>query len=174
MSVNEGGNGFSATASQSNRWDSQWPLNGWTYAVAVRASAGDSIKGQYTGTQSAVAKPQLAPAPANIRVQPTDAGITVTWDPPSGDFTDSIVEYNVIYWDWQADHCQFINGAAFKSSPAVITGLNPGTNYLVGVETWNANGQGFPALVNNAVPGAGTPPVPSGLTVDSKDPTTVR
>ncbi|KAF5126392.1 Protein sidekick-1 [Metarhizium anisopliae] len=174
VSINGGGNGFSATTSRWNRWDSQWPLDGWTYAVAVRASAGDSIKGHYTGTQSAVAKPQLAPAPANIQVQPTDSGITVTWDPPSGAFANSVVGYNVIYWDWAANRCQFINGAAFKSSPAVITGLDAGTNYLVAVETWNANGQGVPATVNNAVPGAGTPPVPGGLTVDSKDPTTVR
>ncbi|KHN98894.1 uncharacterized protein MAM_03356 [Metarhizium album ARSEF 1941] len=73
-SINGGGHGFSATTSQSNRWDSQWPLDGWTCAVAVRASAGDSIKAQYTGSQSAVAKPQLAPAPANIQVQPTNSG----------------------------------------------------------------------------------------------------
>lgn len=174
VSINGGGNGFSGTTSQFNRWDSQWPLAGWTYAVSVRASAGDAVKGDYTGSSSAVAAPELAPPPANINVEPTSDGFTVTWDPPSGDYTDSIVEYNVIYWDWNPYDCQYISGAAFKSSPAVITGLTPGTNYLIAPVTWNENGQGLPFIANNAVPGAGTPSVPTDIEVNSNDPTTVQ
>lgn len=174
VTINGGPNAWSATTSQSNRWDSQWSIDGWNYAVSVRASAGDGIKGPYTVSKTAVAKPQLAPPPDNINVKATAGGITVTWNPPTGAYSDSIVEYNVIYWDWKADHCQYISGAAFKSSPAVITNLTPGTNYLVAVVTWNKNGQGFPFSANNAVPGAGTPAVPSGLVVQSQDQTSVR
>lgn len=116
----------------------------------------------------------MAPPPSNVNVQPTDTGFTVTWDDPAGPYTDSIVEYNIIYWDWNPNDCQYIEGAAFTSSPAVIDGLTPGTNYLIAPVTWNANGQGLPAIANNAVPGAGTPPVPTDLEVNSNDPTTVQ
>lgn len=142
--------------------------------MSVRASAGDGIKGSYTGTKEAVAKPQLAPPPKNVKIKVSNEGFTATWDPPTGAYTDSIVEYNVLYWDWKPDHCQYITGAAFKNSPAVITGLSPGTNYLIAVVTWNKNGQGFPYNANNAVPGAGKPPVPGGLLVESQDKTSVR
>ncbi len=101
--------------------------------MSVRASAGDAIKGPYTDTKITVAKPQLAPPPDNINVKATAGGITVTWNPPTGAYSDSIAEYNIIYWDWKADHCQYIAGAAFTSSPAVITNLTLGTNYLVAV-----------------------------------------
>jgi hypothetical protein len=149
-------------------------MAGWSYAVSVRASAGDSIKGAYTATLTATAQPQLAPPPQNIKVTPTADGFTVSWDPPTGPYTDTIVEYNILYWDWEPNDCQYITGAAFKSSPATITGLTPGVNYLIAPVTWNANGQGLPGIANNAVPGAGTPAVPSNLLVNSNDPTTVQ
>lgn len=171
VTINGGPNAFSATSSENNRWDSQWSIDGWTYAVSVRASAGETIKGPYTATLSAVARPQLAPPPDNIRVVSGDSGMTVTWDPPHGPYSDSIVEYNVIFWDWAPDRCSFLNGAAFKSSPAVIKDLRPFTNYLVAVVTWNKNGQGFPAIVNNVVTNLGRPPVPDNLKVDSQDAT---
>ncbi|KAK1250099.1 hypothetical protein MKX08_010102 [Trichoderma sp. CBMAI-0020] len=174
LSINGGANTYSPTTTSYNRWDCQWPLAGWTYGVSVRASAGDTRKGAYTGTLSAVAQPQLAPPPENIVVTPTETGFTVTWDPPTGDYTDSIVEYNVLYWDWSPADCQYTSGAAFKSSPAVIEGLNPGTNYLITLVTWNKNGQGLPLIAQNAVPGAGTPAVPGAPSVDSIDPTTVH
>ncbi|KAK5242537.1 hypothetical protein LTR20_009968 [Exophiala xenobiotica] len=174
VSINGGGPANSPGLVQGNRWDSQWPMAGWSYAVSVRASAGDFIKGAYTATLTATAQPQLAPPPQNIKVTPTADGFTVSWDPPTGPYTDTIVEYNIVYWDWEPNDCQYITGAAFKSSPATITGLTPGVNYLIAPVTWNANGQGLPAIANNAVPGAGTPAVPSNLLVNSNDPTTVH
>lgn len=174
VSINGGANTYSPTTSSFNRWDSQWPLAGWTYAVAVCASAGNTIQGAYTSTLSAVAAPQLPDPPQNVNVEPTADGFTVTWDPPTGPTTGTIVEYNVIYWDWNPTDCQYIGGAAFTSSPAVITGLTPGANYLIAPVTWNENGQGLPLFANNAVPGAGTPSVPTNLQVNSNDPTTVQ
>ena len=157
-----------------NRWDSTWPVDGWVYTVSVRSSAGDVIKSDYTSPVSATAKPQLPPPPQNIVAQSTGDGMRVTWDPPTGGNTGSIVEYNVIYWDWEPDHCQYIAGAAFTSSPAVITGLVPGRNYDVWVVTWNQNGQSLPMGSYNVVPGAGTPPAPTGLQVRTIDPTSVQ
>ncbi|KAL6887012.1 carbohydrate esterase family 3 protein [Trichoderma evansii] len=174
VSINDGANTYSPTTRSFNRWDCQWPLDGWTYAVSVRASAGDNRKGDYTATLSALAHPQLAAPPENVVVTPTETGFTVTWDPPTGDYTDSIVEYNVLYWDWNPTDCQYISGAAFKSSKAVIEGLNPGTNYLIAPVTWNENGQGLPFIAQNAVPGVGTPAVPGAPSVNSNDPTTVQ
>ncbi|CAM1502206.1 Fc.00g041900.m01.CDS01 [Cosmosporella sp. VM-42] len=68
VSIN-GGVVESQEVSQFNRWDTQNPLEGWTYDVSVRASGGDFIKGEYTGTQTATSKPQLAPPPQNIKFQ---------------------------------------------------------------------------------------------------------
>ncbi|KAF4943841.1 hypothetical protein FGADI_13121 [Fusarium gaditjirri] len=156
------------------KWDSQWPLEGWTYSVSVRARYGDYSVGPYTSKLSAKATPKLSDPPQNVKVEPGADGFTVTWDPPTGPNTDSIVEYNILYWDWSPDDCEIITGAAFTSSPAVIKGLTPGRNYLIAPVTWNENGQGLPFFANNAVPGAGTPPVPSDLKILSTDPTTVH
>ncbi|KAG9506573.1 hypothetical protein J7337_000106 [Fusarium musae] len=152
----------------------QWPLEGWIYTVSVRARYGDYSVGPYSSKLSAKATPKLSDPPQNVKVEPAADGFTVTWDPPTGPNTDSIVEYNILYWDWNPDDCEFITGAAFTSSPAVIKGLTPGRNYLIAPVTWNENGQGLPFFANNAVPGAGTPPVPSDLKILSTDRTSVH
>lgn len=118
MSSIPGTTPFTSGTVQSNRYDQQWPLPNSTYAIYVRAIAGDRT-GPWTATQSAVAQPQTAPAPRNIQVNPTNTGITVTWDPPTGPWTDTITLYNVIVWDLDVQ-CDFIIGNAFKSSPAVM------------------------------------------------------
>ncbi|KAH7182078.1 hypothetical protein DER46DRAFT_670422 [Fusarium sp. MPI-SDFR-AT-0072] len=174
VSINGGANTYSPTTTLSNRWDSQWPLEGWTYTVSVRARYGDYSVGPYTSRLSAKATPKLSDPPQNVKVEPAAGGFTVTWDPPTGPNTDSIVEYNILYWDWNPDDYEIITDAAFTSSPAVIRGLTPGRNYLIAPVTWNENGQGLPFFANNAVPGAGTPPVPSDLKILSTDPTSVH
>src|SRR5689334_18584511 len=70
---------FSAGTVPTNRWDSQWPIDGWTYVVSVRASAGDNIKSAWTSSVSAVAVPALPPPPQNINVQSTGDGLSITW-----------------------------------------------------------------------------------------------
>lgn len=120
VSVNGGGGIFSPGTSQVNRWDCQWSLPGWQYSVRVQAACGDQT-GPWTSAQTATSQPQLAPPPENIVVTPTGDGFTVKWDPPTGDNTDNIVEYNIIYWDTTPSDCNFITGTAFKSSPAQIS-----------------------------------------------------
>lgn len=177
VSINGGGSGFSATSSQSNRWDSHWPVDGWDYAVSVRASSGDSRTGQYTLASSAKARPELPPPPQNIRVETSDApssGVTVSWDPPAGRFTEGILGYNVLVWDWEPRDGQYITGAAFRQSPARIPWLKDGTNYQISVVTWNHHGEGLPGRAPNVVPGKSKPTQPTGLTVDTIDATSVR
>lgn len=108
---------FSTGHVQTNRYDQGWPLKNGTYDIMVRASYGNTAQGQWTALGSAVAQPQTAPAPQNVMVHGTDTGVTITWDPPVGPFANNIIEYVVILWD-QDTPCAFINGFAFKSSPA--------------------------------------------------------
>ncbi|KAF7173946.1 hypothetical protein CNMCM5623_006165 [Aspergillus felis] len=164
---------FSSGSVSSNRWDATWPIDGWEYEVQVRASAGDTIKGDWTTTLTATAHPQTAEAPQNVIVSATTTGFDISWDPPIGPYSDSIIEYNVLYWDKDAD-CDFITGAAFTGTSAHIHSLITGHRYFVAVETWNAAGQGFPAVVRSVIPGAGTPPPPTDLKIIAADQTTVH
>ncbi|KAF8846483.1 hypothetical protein BDZ45DRAFT_457442 [Acephala macrosclerotiorum] len=127
----------------SNRWDARWPVAGFIYNVQVRASAGDAIKGDWTSVLSATANPLTAPGPLNVVVTPTATGFDVSWDPPTGEYTDSIIEYNIIYWD-KSGVCDYIGGAAFLESPVSINGFVVIDHYLVAPVTWNAAGGGFP------------------------------
>ncbi|KAB8217239.1 hypothetical protein BDV33DRAFT_232960 [Aspergillus novoparasiticus] len=164
---------FSSGSVSSNRWDATWPIDGWEYEVQVRASAGDTIKGDWTTTLTATAHPQTAEAPQNVIVSATTTGFDISWDPPTGSYSDSVIEYNVLYWDKDAE-CDFITGAAFTGTSAHINNLVAGHRYFVAVETWNAAGQGFPAVVRSVIPGAGTPPPPTDLKIIAADQTTVH
>ncbi|GMG05367.1 unnamed protein product [Aspergillus oryzae] len=57
---------------------------------------------------------------------------------------------------------------------AHIENLVAGHRYFVAVVTWNAAGQGFPAVVRSVIPGAGTPPPPTDLKIIVADQTTVH
>lgn len=139
----------------------------------MRASAGDTIKGDWTTTLTATAHPQTAEAPQNVIVSATTTGFDISWDPPTGSYSDSVIKYNVLYWDKDAE-CDFITGAAFTGTSAHIENLVAGHRYFVAVETWNAAGQGFPAVVRSVIPGAGTPPPPTDLKIIAADQTTVH
>ena len=171
MSRIDGVTQFSSGIVQSNRYDQQWSLANSSYSMYVRALAGNQ-QGAWTSVQSAIAQPQTAATPTNVFVNPTSGGVTVTWDKSVGPHSDSVILYNVITWDLDTD-CTFIIGNAFKQSPAVINGLNIGHRYLVAIEAWNANGEGFPMVAHNVVPGAGTPSIPTGFNLVSQDPTSV-
>ncbi|RMZ80034.1 hypothetical protein DV738_g2999, partial [Chaetothyriales sp. CBS 135597] len=159
VSINGGGPGFSGSATQFNRWDSHWPLEGWTYSVSVRACAGEHIKTDYTETLSADAKPELAPPPCNIHAEATEKGLVVTWDPPTGPYTDSIVEYNILYWEHNPKGPGWIASAAFTESPGVIPDLEPDKEYRIAMLTWNENGEGLPFHVEESVAGKVKPAV---------------
>ncbi|EFE38232.1 hypothetical protein TRV_07103 [Trichophyton verrucosum HKI 0517] len=164
---------FSAGSVPANRWDAHWTQDGWVYDVRVRASAGDTIKSDWTAVLSAKSTPKTAPAPVNVLVGATSTGFDVSWDPPTGPYTDSITQYEILYWD-KDEECAFITSASFLSSPARIKDLVPGHRYLVAPITWNAAGGGFPKIVNSVMVGRGTPPPPSSLEIYANDPTTIE
>lgn len=168
----EGFTDWSMGSTGTNRNDGTWILDNVTYSYQVRATRGDRTGG-WTDVRSVLAHPQTAPGPRNVKVTSTPTGFDISFDPPTGPFTDHIVEYNIIFWD-RDTHCAFITGAAFKSSPAHIDGLNPGHRYLVAPVTYNAAGGGIPEIVHDVMVGAGTPGTPSGFQVFSNDPTSVH
>lgn len=98
MSRTDGATDFTLGTVQANQYDQHWPLANSSYLMYVRSIAGSQV-GPWTQTLSAVAKPQTAPTPFSIFVNPTETGITITWDRPTGPYTDSIILYNVITWD---------------------------------------------------------------------------
>lgn len=69
----------------------------------MRASAGDTIKRAWTTTLTATAHPQTAEAPQNVIVSATTTGFDISWDPPTGSYRNSVIEYNVLYWDKDAE-----------------------------------------------------------------------
>ncbi|KAB8236592.1 uncharacterized protein BDW43DRAFT_323679 [Aspergillus alliaceus] len=141
--------------------------------TSVRASAGDNIKGGWTSVLSATTHPQTAAAPCNVLVKATTTGFDISWDPPTGAYTDSIIEYNILYWDKSVDYT-FITGGAFTGTSGHIDKLNSGHYYSIAIKMWNSASEGFPAIVTGVMPGAGTPSPPTDLKIFANDPTTVH
>lgn len=157
---------FSATSVNGPRWDSHWPLEGSVYTISVRAVAGQDRAGPWSPTVTVTAHPQLAPGPTNVNLVPTNDGFNLNWDPPTGPYTgDMISEYYVLFWD--TDSCDYLGGMAVTNSPVSIPAKG-GHHIFVAVITWNINGEGFPEILSNVMPGITTAPnTPSGLSVMS-------
>ena len=92
---------------------------------------------------SATAHPQLAAAPRNIVIKENDGGYLVSWDPPEGPNTDSIIQYSVLWHDHDIPGFFFGLGA-FVESPAQINEFEEGHRYMFMMLTWNAAGEGLP------------------------------
>ncbi|KAJ4155961.1 hypothetical protein LMH87_001181 [Akanthomyces muscarius] len=153
-----------------NRFDTHWPLDGYTYDIQVQSACGDGCAGDWTSVGSAVAKPQLASGPKNVEVSDGGSGtLHVTWDSSTGDYADSVSEYFVLTWD-QTQPCAWIGGYAYQGNSAVVDGLVDGHEYFLAITAWNKNGEGFPNVLPNRVIGGGTPgtpPVPSIQAIDA-------
>jgi lysophospholipase L1-like esterase len=158
----EGITDWSTGSVNTNRYDGTWTGDGWVYDIQIRVSCGNYQKGDWTSIASATAHPQTAPGPLNVVVSSTATGFDITFDPPTGPYTDSIVEYVIWYFD-KDTQCSWLEAAAFTSSPVHLDGLLPGHRYLVAPSTWNAAGGGFPEIVNSVTIGEGTPPAPSNF-----------
>ncbi|CZT11345.1 uncharacterized protein RCO7_11539 [Rhynchosporium graminicola] len=155
---------------ESNRWDSKWAVDGWTYEIRVRASAGNR-KGAWTAWYSATAHPHTATAPSNVSVHPTANGIDVSWTASTGSYANTVSQYNIYFWD-QDEPCSFPQSGGFLPGKAAsIVGLVPDHRYIIAIEAWNAAGAGFPLSARSAVPGQGQPSTVTGLQVGTLDPT---
>jgi lysophospholipase L1-like esterase len=156
----------------SNRFDTTWTQDGWTWEYQVRtynytdgASAWKMV--------SATSHPETAAAPGNIVTRATATGVDVSWDAAKSPYTDSIDRYQIITWDRDVPG-SFVGSTGVRGTSAHIDGLVPGHHYLVAVATWNRAGGGFPGVARSVTIGAGTPPVPTDVTVKSVDAATVQ
>ncbi|MER7687486.1 fibronectin type III domain-containing protein [Streptomyces sp. NPDC097610] len=156
----------------SNRFDTTWTEDGWTWEYQVRTYNYTDGASAWKLT-TATAHPETAPPPPNITTSPNSTGMDVYWDTPTGSHTDSIDRYEVITWDKDVPGA-YINSTAVTNNQARIDGLVPGHHYLVAVATWNKAGGGMPGVARSVTIGAGTPSVPTDVTVKSVDATTVQ
>ncbi|MFJ7966625.1 ricin-type beta-trefoil lectin domain protein [Streptomyces sp. NPDC096324] len=156
----------------SNRFDTTWTEDGWTWEYQVRTyNYTDGASAWKPAT--ATAHPETAPPPPNISTSPNSTGMDVYWDTPTGPHTDTIDRYEVITWDKDVPG-GYVASTAVTNNQARINGLVPGHHYLVAVATWNKAGGGMPGMARSVTIGAGVPPVPTDVTVTSLDATTVR
>ncbi|WPG99684.1 Esterase, SGNH hydrolase-type [Acrodontium crateriforme] len=152
-----------------HRFDPQWPVANSTYEAQVQVSCGENCAGDWSAVGSAKCVPQTPAAPQNAHVSSSGSSITVSWDASPGD----IIQYDVIWWDL-TQPCSWLGGGGFKSSPATVDGLVQGHKYMVGVSGFNANGEGFPTLLNSIIIGAGAPGTATGLKIIANDATTAH
>ncbi len=169
----KGSGTWNETPVRAARFDTTWTLDGWEWEYQVRTDNADDGKSGWSETLSATAHPKTAAAPKGIVTRATATGVDVSWDAPTGPYTDTIDRYEIITWDRDTPGA-FINSTAVRGTSAHINGLHEGHHYLVAVVTWNAAGGGMPGVARSVTVGAGTPPAPSGLEVTSTDATTVQ
>lgn len=156
-----------------NRMDTTWTLKGWQWEYQVRTDNGDQHKSDWSGSVTAIADPQTAPPPVGIVTHATATGVDVVWGAPGGPYTDTIERYQVITWDKDTPGAWF-GGTATRAKSVHVDGLIPGHHYLIAMVSWNAYGGGMPGVARSVTIGAGTPPAPTSLRVDSLDGTTVQ
>jgi lysophospholipase L1-like esterase len=168
-----GANDWTESHVNTNRMDTTWTLDGWTWEYQVRTDNGDQQKSDWSGTVSAVAHPETAPPPVGMVTHATATGVDVVWGAPPGPYAATIDRYQVITWDKDTPGAWF-GGTVTRAKSAHVDGLIPGHHYLVALVSWNAAGGGMPGVARPVTIGAGTPPAPTGLQVTSVDGTTVQ
>ncbi|MFI8391858.1 fibronectin type III domain-containing protein [Streptomyces sp. NPDC085540] len=156
-----------------NRYDTTWTEDGWTWEYQVNTDNGTDGVSVWSETVSVTAHPATAAPPTNVSTRPSSNGLDVYWDAPTGPHTDSIDRYEIITWDKDVPG-SYINSTAVKGTSAQIDGLVPGHHYLVAVATWNRAGGGMPTVARSVTVGAGVPPTPADVKIQSLDDTTVR
>ncbi|MER7950501.1 fibronectin type III domain-containing protein [Streptomyces sp. NPDC096079] len=164
---------WNQTHVSTNRYDTTWTEDGWTWEYQVNTDNGSDGVSVWSGTVSATAHPETAAPPTNVSTRPSSTGLDVYWDAPTGAHTDSIDRYEIITWDKDVPG-SYIDSTAVKGTSAQIDGLVPGHHYLVAVATWNRAGGGMPTVARSVTVGAGVPPVPTDVRIQSLDATTVR
>ncbi|MFI5712430.1 SGNH/GDSL hydrolase family protein [Kribbella sp. NPDC051620] len=151
----------SAIQIPADTWKITWVFRSHTYEFKVAAAHGD-YESEPSQTASAVANPKTANGPIVTKVLPGSNFIDLAWSRPTGDYSDTVSSFIVYAVD------ENIPGAwltAYKT-PATnyrITNLIPGHRYNLAVASVNYYGDGLPNGAMPAIPGAGTPGVPSNF-----------
>ncbi|MEV7405772.1 GDSL-type esterase/lipase family protein [Streptomyces sp. NPDC091267] len=164
---------WSQAHAATNRYDTTWTQDGWTWEYQVRTDNGGDGESGYSPTVTATAHPETAAPPGNIITLPDAHGLNVKWQAPTGPHTDSIDRYEIITWDKDTPGA-YISSTAVRGTTVQIDHLISGHHYLVAVATWNRAGGGMPAIARPVTVDAGKPPVPTNVTIKSTDATTVQ
>lgn len=167
-----GAGDWSEVVVPSNRFDTTWTQDGWTWEYQVRTYNYTDGASSWT-MAGATSHPETAAAPGNIVTRATATGVDVSWDGATGPYTDSIDRYQIITWDRDTPGA-YISSTGARGTSIHIDQLTPGHHYLVAVATWNKAGGGVPGGARSVTIGAGTPAVPTNVTVKSLDATTVQ
>ncbi len=138
-----------------NRYDTTWTTEGQNYEYQIRTDSGGTVKSDWSDIVSATAHPKTAPGPADIVTRPTATGVDVSWNPPTGPYTDTIDRYEVLTFDLDTPGA-FPGSVGTRNTSLHVDGLTPGHRYAVSVATWNAAGGGIPAGGPEVVIGAAT------------------
>lgn len=149
-------------------FQASWVIKGWLYEYYVVPMRGELL-GEPSPVGSAVANPQTAAAPTNIQVLPGATYIDLTWQPPTGDFSQSVSGYKVFWFDQTAAGA-VIADRVVNTASARIENLVAGHRYSLAVSSINAAGEGFPSGAASAVVGYGVPATPVLLDVSLVNP----
>ncbi|KAK4464456.1 carbohydrate esterase [Cladorrhinum samala] len=133
----------------------------------VRSVYGDSVRSEWSDAVEAVARPETAPPPGNIKLWPANTGFQIAFSKPEGKFVGEIERYSVVVYD----HClpgSFPRAFGIKDRIALVTGLEVGHRYGVWVRAWNKAGEGLPnGCDREVVPGlTGVISAPRGFRIE--------
>ncbi len=109
-------------------------------------------------TQTIGFLPEPPSAPASITVEPALASLTVSWAPPSSAGSATISDYEYQYSTDAGATWSTWTSFGTTTSPASISGLAAGTNYLVQIRAVSTDGVGPATQATAAV----SPQVPPG------------
>ena len=114
--------------------------NNTTYTFQVRA-VNDVRYGPHASiTGKPVAAPEEPGPPRNLKAQPGDEQVTLTWDPPASNGGTTITDYQ-----WSHDQVDWMS--AGTDGTKTVTPLTNGTAYTFYVRARNSVGPGDPASV---------------------------
>ncbi|EON97086.1 putative fibronectin type iii domain-containing protein [Phaeoacremonium minimum UCRPA7] len=168
------GTEWSKTPIAVNRFDNNWVSDGMEWEYQVRTNNGEHVGiSDWTQVKSAVAHPETAPGPSNTIVTATSDGIRVTWQKPTGPYTDSIEGYELFVRSVVAPGT-YIKSKWETGCRAEFQGLERGQHYVIAIASWNTAGCGIPSHTWPATPGHGRPTAPLNLQAQNVDPTTVQ
>lgn len=140
---------------------------GEVFSYRVRSLYGDSVRSEWTEVVEAVAMPETAPPPANIKLWPLKTGFQIAFSKPEGKFAREIERYSVVVYDYCLPG-SFPRAFGVKHQIGLVLGLEIGHRYGVWVRAWNKAGEGLPkGCDREVVPGRmGSIPAPRGLRIE--------
>ena len=151
---------------RSNRLDATLCTRGQAWEFQVRTSGGDSVKGPWSDSASAVPDTETVPPPKNIVTHATETGLIATWDPPDlGESAGHLDRYAVTVGHEYNQNVVFVYGV--RGGKVEFNSLFPGHRFYVKVKTWTSVGGGCPAEGAPVTVGRGIPSTPGDISLEA-------